>query len=372
MNKTLMIISLVFISLLAVSAVSAADNVSDVVEVSNAEDSNVVAVDSEDEIVSTDVADEVVAVDSEDEVVGPDVAHKEDLISKDSKSEDSLKIGSSGSGSSFDFSKMFNGTSIDLGNGTKFNLSDLLNGTTLSFGNGTSINISDLLNGNFSFGNGTSFNISSLLNSSTFGNGTFDFSSIMNIFGGGSKETSGSKETIEAEDLTKIYTTNTKYSVTVKKGNETLTSGTVIFTVDNKEVNGHIGSNGVATVSLKDLKPGTHYVLVEYGDVLVKKVITVKKATPKLTAKNKAFKVKAKVKKYAVTLKTNEGKALKNTKVTIKVKGKTYSAKTNSKGKATFKITKLTKKGKFKATVKSKATACYKSVSKKVTITVKK
>ena len=368
MNKTLMIISLVFISLLAVSAVSAADNVSDVVEVSNAEDSNVVAVDSEDDVVSTDVADdvEVVAADSEDEVLSTDVVEKEDKLSKDSASDDTLKIGSSGNGSSFDFSKMFNGTSIDLGNGTKFNLSDLLNGTTLSFGNGTSINISSLLNGNFSFGNGTSFNISSLLNSSTFGNGTFDFSSIMNIFGG------GSKETIEAEDLTKIYTTNTKYSATVKKGNETLTSGTVIFTVDNKEVNGHIGSNGVATVSLKDLKPGTHYVIVEYGDVLVKKVITVKKATPKLTAKNKAFKVKAKVKKYAVTLKTNEGKALKNTKVTIKVKGKTYSAKTNSKGKATFKITKLTKKGKFKATVKSKATACYKSVSKKVTITVKK
>lgn len=347
MNKTLMIISLVFISLLAVSAVSAADNVSDVVEVSNAEDSNVVAVDSEDEIVSTDVADEVVAVDSEDEVVGADVAEKEDVISKDSKSEDSLKIGSSGNGSSFDFSKMFNGTSIDLGNGTKFNLSDLLNGTTLSFGNGTSINISDLLNGNFSFGNGTSFNISSLLNSSTFGNGTFDFSSIINMFG-------GSKETIEAADLTKVYTANTKYSVTVKKGNETLTSGTVIFTIDNKEVTGHIGSDGVATVSLKNLKPGTHFVVVEYGDVLVKKVITVKKATPKLTAKNKAFKKAKKTKKYAVTLKTNEGKALKNTKVTIKVKGKTYKAQTNSKGKATFKITKLNKKGKFKAVVKSK------------------
>lgn len=364
MNKTLMIISLVFISLLAVSAVSAADNVSDVVEVSNAEDSNVVAVDSEDEIVSTDVADEVVAVDSEDEVVGADVAEKEDVISKDSKSEDSLKIGSSGNGSSFDFSKMFNGTSIDLGNGTKFNLSDLLNGTTLSFGNGTSINISDLLNGNFSFGNGTSFNISSLLNSSTFGNGTFDFSSIINMFG-------GSKETIEAADLTKVYTANTKYSVTVKKGNETLTSGTVIFTIDNKEVTGHIGSDGVATVSLKNLKPGTHFVVVEYGDVLVKKVITVKKATPKLTAKNKAFKKAKKTKKYAVTLKTNEGKALKNTKVTIKVKGKTYKAQTNSKGKATFKITKLNKKGKFKAVVKSKKTDCYNSVSKKVKITVK-
>ena len=206
-----------------------------------------------------------------------------------------------------------------------------------------------------------------ILNSSTFGNGTFDFSSIMNIFGGKTTD----QETIIASDLTKVYTPSTTFSVTVMKGNQTLTTGTVIFTIDNKEYTARIGSNGVASITL-NLNGGTHYVISEYGGVLVKNVITVKKATPKLTAKAKTFKVKTKVKKYTVTLKTNEGKALKNTKVTIKVKGKTYSAKTNSKGKATFKITKLTKKGKSKAIVKSAKTDCYNSVSKTVKITVKK
>ncbi len=155
------------------------------------------------------------------------------------------------------------------------------------------------------------------------------------------------------------------------KGDKPLDSGSVIFTVDNQEIVGHI-VNGTATVTIKDLKPGDHYIFSEYADVLAKNVITVKKATPNLTAKAKTFKVKTKTKKYTVTLKTNENKVLKNTKVTIKVKGKTYTAKTNSKGQATFKLNKLTTTGKFTATVKSAATACYKSVSQTVKITVKK
>jgi hypothetical protein len=195
------------------------------------------------------------------------------------------------------------------------------------------------------------------------GNGTFDISSILNIFG-------GSTETINATNVKKVYTPTTKFSVTVMKGNDTVKSGTVVFTVDNKVLTGDI-ENGVATVSIPSLKPGTHYIISEYGDVLVKNKITVTKATPKLTAKAKAFKVKTKVKKYTITVKSNKNKVLKGVKVTIKVKGKTYSAKTNKYGKATFKITKLTKKGKFTATVKTKATTCYKAVKKTVKITVK-
>ena len=353
-NKVLLFISIIFVSLIAISVVSAADNINDTVAVSD--DSSVVAIDSNDEIVNVNVEDTGVAVsDSDDEIVS--AADKEIVVSKGSN-DDSLKINftGSGSGSSFnisniDFGSLFNGTTISFGNGTSFNFTDLFNGTTLSFGNGTSFNISVLLNGTFSFGNGT--------------NSTFDFSSILNIFG-------GTKETINATDIEKVYTTKTDYSAVVMKGNETLTTGTVIFTIDNKEINGRIGSDGVAKISISNLKPGTHYIISEYGDVLTKNVITVKKANPKLTAKNKSFKVKTKTKKYTVTLKTNENKVLKNTKVTIKVKGKTYTAKTNSKGQATFKLNKLTKTGKFTATVKSAATACYNSQSAKVTITVKK
>ena len=359
-NRLLLFISIIFVSLIALSALSAAD-VDDTVAVSTDDDSDVVALDSGVEVESADAdVSDVVAIESDDVAT----ASEDEILSDEPPAEEGTETGDSsdsGSGSSFDFSKLFNGTSIDFGNGTSFDLGSLFNGTNITFGNGTSLNTSSLLGANLTFGNGTSLNISSLIG----GNGTsFDFSSILNIFG-------GTKETINASDVSKVFTTNTKFSVTVSKGNSTLTSGSVIFTIDNKEYVGHIGSNGVATVSLKNLKPGKHYITSEYGDTIVKNVITVKKATPKLTAKAKTFKKSQKVKKYTITLKTNEKKALKKVKVTIKVKGKTYKAKTNSKGKATFKITKLTKKGKSKATVKFAGNAYYKAVSKKVTITVK-
>ena len=99
--------------------------------------------------------------------------------------------------------------------------------------------------------------------------------------------------------------------------------------------------------------------------------ITVKRTTPKLTAKKKTFRAKNKVKKYTVTLKTNTNKVMKNVKVTMKVKGKIYKAKTNTKGQATFKITKLTKKGKFTAVVKYTGSKYYNAKTAKPKITVK-
>jgi hypothetical protein len=94
------------------------------------------------------------------------------------------------------------------------------------------------------------------------------------------------------------------------------------------------------------------------------------KATPKIVASKKTFKLKAKTKKYTVTLKDSSGKAIKNAIVTIKIKKKTFKAKTNSKGKATFKL-KLNKKGNYKATVKYGGNGKYNAVSKNVKITVK-
>ena len=99
-----------------------------------------------------------------------------------------------------------------------------------------------------------------------------------------------------------------------------------------------------------------------------KKII--KKAT-KIVAKKKTFKVKTKVKKYTITLKSGK-KLLKKVKVTLKIKGKIYKAKTNSKGKATFKIKNLKKKGKYTAVIKFAGNKYYKKSSKKVRITVKK
>ena len=135
--------------------------------------------------------------------------------------------------------------------------------------------------------------------------------------------------------------------------------------------------NGQVKVSLNNLKPRTYNAKIIYdGDnnhlnTSLSANIVILKATPKLVAKNKSFKLKTKTKKYAVTFKTNTGKKFKKAKLTLKVKGKIYRAVTNSKGKATFKITKLTKKGKFKAVIKFSGDKNYKKVSKKVKIRVK-
>ena len=124
--------------------------------------------------------------------------------------------------------------------------------------------------------------------------------------------------------------------------------------------------NGQVKVSTKGLAPKAYTAKVTFnGDTKYDKStkdikVTVKKATPKLTAK----------KKTTIVLKDNTGKAIKKAKVTLKVKGKTYKATTNSKGKATFKITNLNKKGTFKATITYKGNKYYNKVSKKANIKV--
>ena len=112
-------------------------------------------------------------------------------------------------------------------------------------------------------------------------------------------------------------------------------------------------------------KGNSHYIGSKTADVVV-----VKKATPKIGAKAKTFKVKTKTKKYTITLKNNKNKVMKNTKVYLKVYGKIYTAKTNSKGQATFKITKLTKKGKFTAAITYIGNKYYNKITKKTKITV--
>jgi hypothetical protein len=135
--------------------------------------------------------------------------------------------------------------------------------------------------------------------------------------------------------------------------------------------------NGQVKINVANLVPNTYAVKITFNgdanyDMSSKDVkVTVTKATPKLTAAKKTFKKSVKTKKYTVTLKDNNGKAMKKVKLTLKVKGKTYKAKTNAKGKATFKIKNLKKKGKYRATVKFAGNNYYSKVTKKVKITVK-
>ena len=161
------------------------------------------------------------------------------------------------------------------------------------------------------------------------------------------------------------------------KGNTPVKNAKLTVNFNGKNYVLTTDSNGQAKLRISNLNPKTYIAKVSFdgnenylASSYNAKVI-VKKAPLKLNAKNKAYKAKTKVKKYTVTLKTNIGKAMKNTKLSIKFKHKTYYAKTNKKGKATFKINKLNKKGKYNAYIKFKGSKYYQAFNKHVKITVK-
>lgn len=173
-----------------------------------------------------------------------------------------------------------------------------------------------------------------------------------------------------------------KYYVTIKDKNKKVIAGQKVSVyINNKYIKtATTNKKGVATITipaskLKSLKAGTKTLKVTTSNNFnpnSKSVkVTINKEKTKIVAKKKTFKKSLKTKKYTVTFKNSKNKALKKAKVYLKVKGKTYTAKTNSKGKATFKITKLNKKGKFTAKITFKTNKYYKSVSKKVKLTIK-
>ena len=182
---------------------------------------------------------------------------------------------------------------------------------------------------------------------------------------------------LTSSGLEKVYGTNAKLTVTLKddKGNA-IANTNVKVKISGKTYTIKTNSKGQASLAI-NLAPNTYSTTItfegnsQYSSASCQVKVVIKKATPKLTANKKTFKVSAKTKKYTITLKNNLGKVMKNTKVTIKVNGKTYTVKTNSKGQATFTL-KITKKGTYKATIKYNGDKYYNSVTKTATITVKK
>ncbi len=165
------------------------------------------------------------------------------------------------------------------------------------------------------------------------------------------------KTQLTGNSITVTYNGNKNLVITLKdsKGNPIANAKVIVnlngvktFTTDNK---------GQIKVSTNGLAPNTYAAKITFNgnavyDKSTKEVkVTVKKANPKMDAKAKTFKVKVKTKAYAMTLKDNNGKAIKNAVVVLKVKGKTYKATTNGKGKATFKIKNLNKKGTYNAAI---------------------
>ena len=186
------------------------------------------------------------------------------------------------------------------------------------------------------------------------------------------------KTQLDANPITATYNLNKILVITLKDSKGNALSG-VRITVKLDGVKTYTtDKNGQIKVTTKGLAPKVYAAVIAFdGNVKYDKAarevkVTVKKATPKLSAKKKTFKKSKKVKKYTVSLKNNVGKAMKNVKVTLKIKGKkAITVKTNSKGKATFKIKKLTKKGKYNASVNFKSNKYYTALTKKVKIIVK-
>ena len=183
---------------------------------------------------------------------------------------------------------------------------------------------------------------------------------------------------IDASAVTTVYNGNKYLVVSLKDSQGNAVSGAQLTVVLNDKIyTPTTDADGHVKISVNSLAPKTYIATItfdgntKYDKSTANVNVIVKKATVKLTAKAKTLKRTDKTKKYSITLKTNQNKVMKNTKLTLKVNGKTYSATTNAKGQATFKITKLTKKGKFTAVVKFAGNKYYNAKTVKPKITVK-
>ncbi|WP_296880866.1 Ig-like domain-containing protein, partial [uncultured Methanobrevibacter sp.] len=165
------------------------------------------------------------------------------------------------------------------------------------------------------------------------------------------------KTQLTADSITVTYNGNSDLLITLKDTNGNAVRNANVIVNINGAKTLTTDSNGQVKLSTNGLTPKVYTAKITFNgnavyDISSKEVkVTVKKATPALTAKAKTFKAKVKTKKYTITLKDNAGKAIKNVKVTLKVKGKTFKATVSSTGKATFKITNLKKKGNYNAVI---------------------
>ena len=250
----------------------------------------------------------------------------------------------------------------------KFNISSIVGGLSKiihSFG----YNVSSLMNGIGDIAEGAGFDVQEALTKSLS----------LKILPGIDIFESKLPTQIVASDVSTDYG-NSKIVIVALKDvfGRVIVGKEVTVQLDGKTYNGVTNAMGQVTIDVpKNLVPKTYAAHINFAgdDNYAKSTksikVVVSKLTPKIIAKKKTFRSSLKNKKFAITLKTNKNKAMKNKKVTLKVNGKTYKAKTNKKGKATFKITKLTKIGTYKTAIKYNGDAIYNKVTKNLKIKVK-
>ncbi|MEE1129365.1 MAG: DUF3344 domain-containing protein [Methanobrevibacter sp.] len=182
---------------------------------------------------------------------------------------------------------------------------------------------------------------------------------------------------IVAPQVTAIYSVNKYLIATLKDSTgKALSNCKVTILINGKTIIRTTDKKGQAKVVISSLVPKTYPATIKFAGNAAYKAssvstkVVVKKATPKMFALKKTYKVKAKIKLYSVILKTNKNQYMKKVLVTLKVNGKLYKAITNAKGQAIFKITKLNKVGRFNAAIKFAGNKYYNALLKSARITV--
>lgn len=161
------------------------------------------------------------------------------------------------------------------------------------------------------------------------------------------------KLAISAPDLSKFYSDNGKFKVTVKYDGRLLVNEKVTIKVGTSTFTKYTDKNGQVQMAFNKIPKKYSFITsVNDGGVSksVKSTVTIKKMPVHFTSISKSVK---KGKKISVKVLNKHNKIVKNVKVKIKVNKKTYYAKTNSKGIAKLKISIKAKKVKAAFSLKS-------------------
>ena len=175
------------------------------------------------------------------------------------------------------------------------------------------------------------------------------------------------KPVLNANDISILYTSGSKYSVYVTASGSPVIGKTVTFTINGKKINAITNNKGYASLKINLPPKSTKYtVTCEYQGV---KITNKVKVNSIINAKNLKVKKSAKTLKIKISLKKVNGKYLKGKKITLKLKGKKYTVKTNKKGIVVFKINKkIIKKLKIGKKYTYKVNYLKDSATKKITV----
>jgi hypothetical protein len=185
------------------------------------------------------------------------------------------------------------------------------------------------------------------------------------------------KTTLAGKAITAIYNVNKNLVVTLKDSKGNPLKGVQVSISLNGVKKLKTNSKGQVKVSTKGLAPKTYTAKAtfngnaNYAKSTKSVKVLVKKATPKIVVKAKAYAANTQPKLCAVVLKDNTGKAIKKATLSLNVGGNVYKATTDNNGKATFKITQLTKKGTYVGVITYNGDKYSTKLNKNVKITVK-